>query len=504
MRDICYFSGSSAIAFKHGHSSQRYFSQSFGRGLSEKHHPANSRALVVLKRSDHVLTCPHRYNDLDPASFEGVWFGEARWGQAKHRSLTIANTGRVPASFTLIERPIGPGQSPGVAPKWLNLKIHGDVVHSSSHGTQAIHLEPGDTDKIELELRIFDISIMQALNEGRASLDDILVLRVEGGRDHFIPVRGRWLESSLGHSINKLIRIPEGGIRRLQKQRPHSGSSGNGKSANSPTSATHSRTTSSSSTRVSLEEQPVRFSAPRELFRLTEAVEELSGRIVAEYEMTATEDSPAAPWKEHPGWPFDEACWAERGTEQWDSALSEVCAALDEDRSLEASMPAEMPRLQRLYVLASFLMLFLSSMPDGVVTEALWKDADAYLSAKSKPSSVEDQRTALQELLAQDPSHSISFVLITSMLERMSQELSRGADTVPMSPGPKRTGTFRRMAGLGKVAAQPAHEESSRAFARIFAPVVVRSAGGLSEKVKVAVERRKIELLKVFLRREGG
>ncbi|KAK3717184.1 hypothetical protein LTR37_005893 [Vermiconidia calcicola] len=429
--------------------------------------------------------------------FEGVWFGAVRWGQAKHRSLTIANTSRVPASFTFIERPVGAGQASGLAPHWLRLKLNDISLESSSTTSASVTVEPGETATVEVEIRVWHMSLVHDLNEGLKSLDDILVLRVEGGRDHFIPVRAKWLDTSLGRSINRLIRIPEGGIRKLQNQRPDSSKNKGGSERGMP--------------EPSEEQEPVRFSAPRELFRLTEAVEDLAARVVAEWDMTASEDSSSsAPWVQHLGWPFDEEAWTERSTTQWETAMSEAGNALDADLPLEASLPSELPRLQRLYVLSSLLLLFLKSLPDGIITEALWSKVENYLSDveknKRKPAT-EEQRTAIQEILSHSPSHSISFILITSMLDRISQEIagiSRAQEEPPVSPASQRPGgTLRRMTGgLGKLPAAPHKERACDAWSRIFAPALVRTPTAGNKKASAVQEKRKIELLDIFLREE--
>lgn len=483
-------------------------------GLKAKVHAEVAKELDKVENDSRpgvtVVVDKHRpddteYSDEDPSNFEGVWFGSIRWAQAKHRSLTIANTGRVSASFTLIERPVGPGQASGIAPKWLNLKISDTAVSSSLSSTDPVHLEPGETANMDLELRVFDMHTVQALNESIKRLEDILVLRVEGGRDHFVPIRAEWAASSLGRSIDKLIRIPEGGIRRLQSQRPDSSKGVQTASHTRPGSGSFGSTNSS---RVSLDSAPVRFSAPRELFRLTEAVEELSARVVAEHEMTASEDSPRPLWQDYPAWPFEEAAWAEKGTEQWNSAMSDVCNALDEDEPLEASMPDTLPKLQRLYVLANFLLMFLGGIPDGIVTEDQWPAIDTYLSDMEKAkrkASVEEERNALQEALSQSSPHSISFVLITSMLDRLIMEVhhsSRPKEEPPTSPT-RMSMPFRRMTGLGKVPAAPEREQAARALAKVFAPVVVRAGNASSDKSRAQQEKRKIELLEAFLRKDA-
>jgi len=172
--------------------------------------------VVVDRHNDTPATTEDAPND----KFEGVWFGDVRWAQSKHRSLTIANTSRVPASFCLIERPVADGQTSGMAPNWLTVFLNGSFLDSSKDKSETVTLEPGETCSVGLEMRITSLSDVRKFNVSKNGVEDILVLRVENGRDHFIPVRGKWLESSLGRSIDKLVRIPEGGIRKLQRQRP--------------------------------------------------------------------------------------------------------------------------------------------------------------------------------------------------------------------------------------------------------------------------------------------
>ena len=457
------------------------------------------RPNVTIVVDQHNDTQAKQLED-DSSGFEGVWFGDIRWGQSKHRSLTIANTSRVPANFTFIERPVGPGQTSGIAPSWLNLKLNGDELPSSSTTTVSLTIEPGDTASLELEIRILDMKLVKSLNEGIKALDDILMLRVEGGRDHFIPIRAKWLDTSLGRSIDKLIRIPEGGIRKLQSQRPDS-SKGRSRGDSGPSSGRASPATS----------EPVRFSAPRELFRLTEAIEEFGTRAIAEWDMISADDSSAsAPWVQSPGWPFDEESWTERTTSHWKDSMSDAVNALDEDQSLESSLSQELPRIQRLYILCSLLVLFTKNIPDGIITEGLWTDVDAFLAETEKAkrkATIEEQRTAIQEILAHSPSHSISFILITSMLERMLQEIevtSKAKDEPPASPTGKRPGgTLRRMTGtLGKLSATPHREQAIGAWARIFADALVQTPTTGSKKAGSAQERRKKDLLEIFLKKD--
>ncbi|KAF2773549.1 inositol polyphosphate 5-phosphatase [Teratosphaeria nubilosa] len=494
------------------------------------------------------------HTDQDPENFTGVWFGPVRWAQAKHRTLTIANTGRVPASFNFIERPVGATQSEGIAPKWINLKVSHQAFASSSKNTETLHLEPGEACVVELEIRIFDVRIAHDLNDGMQELDDILVLRVHNGRDHFIPVRAEWQATSLGHSIDKLVRIPEGGIRKLQRQKPDSSSS----------HLSRSPRVSAGSSKDN--DMPVRFSAPRELFKLTEVVEALVGEVMAEYEMTrpdasarlssksmqsdrAHEDVVTPPWDKFPDWPFGEAAWAEKDTEGFKEGMASVLEALDSDAQLDSSVfPPETPRLQRLYVVSSLLILFLRSMPDGVITPGLRTQIEAFIAEterqkkKQKKSSScsssssscleEDEKTTVQEILAREPARSISFILITGMVQRViggiltagrepRQHGSNHADDEEdlaqarlVSPG-KRRATFGTFAALGgkqravsaRAASMGAFGEEERvvALGRLFAGVLVRFDGCGEKRQMGAIRERRVAqgVVEGFLRGEG-
>ncbi|KAI4130879.1 MAG: hypothetical protein LQ347_003208, partial [Umbilicaria vellea] len=236
--------------------------------------------------------------DQTSASFEGVNFGDVRYDQPKTRGLTIANTGRVRATFGFVDRPIGQQHS-GASPPWLSLSFDrpSDNQNANPNSLQEYTLDPGDALTVTLTLHIADLDQVRRLNEHHAHLDDVLVLRVSRGRDHFIPIHATWLASAFGRSIDKLIRIPEGGVRKLQHQRPD-GSGG-----------------------IS-----VKWSAPREVFRLTEAIEELVERAVAEWSMRAHEPgNETPPWmREHgAGWPFAEESWTlDEGQEREDLKLA--------------------------------------------------------------------------------------------------------------------------------------------------------------------------------------
>lgn len=433
-------------------------------------------------------------SDADPAKFEGVYFGEVRYGMNKNRSLTIANTGRVPATFSFIDRPVGPGQHAGIAPSWLTLRM-GELSTKSSPDLGKQTLEPGDAINVEIHLRIFDVGLARAFNEGIKQLEDILVLRVENGRDHFIPLRGVWLESSLGHSIDKLIRIPEGGIRKLQRQKPDS-----------------SRARTGSAGSLSSTDQPVKWSAPRELFRLTEGIEDLTVRSVAEWGMVSGDSGEKAPWEKVAGWPFAEESWSSTEQDERRERLAAILDAIDSDSPFDQTLSPTSTPLERLETMAAFLVIFLKNMPDGVVTTQLWEQIDEGMiknDRERKRPSPEEQRTWIQEILSQSPAHSISFVLVTAMLDRITNEVaSSNNDNAQDKPLPSEApvslhpGALVRRLTFNKEAVVTRRQTVIHTFASIFAANMIRAPVPARERDKAALEDRKVRVIELFLKKD--
>ena len=70
-------------------------------------------------------------------------------------------------------------------------------------------LIPGEeTVTIDFSLTI-DNTTAQNLNSGREVLDDILILRLEGGRDYYITVKATYARSCFGMSVDELVLYSE-------------------------------------------------------------------------------------------------------------------------------------------------------------------------------------------------------------------------------------------------------------------------------------------------------
>jgi hypothetical protein len=435
---------------------------------------------VVVDRSQDV-----DQTDLGrSAQGAGVNFGEVSFYKRVRRSVTIANTSQVKSSFVFLERPAESGTRERISPSWLYVSFDGSDLDEDSRFAKglkrAITLEPGDTTNVTLELFIEDVSSIKSLNDGLSNLDDILVLRVTDGRDHFIPVRASWLQSCFGRSVDELIRIPEGGIRALP---PREGSEGS-------IIGSHLKVCSS---------------APRELFKFTEAVETLSTKVAADANKP---ENPQIP-KDAPGWPFEKAFWQLRDDGVREGHKACVVDALDWDKNLVDAFPPEVPAIEKVEILAEVLLLWLSSLTDGVIPGDLWIQLENEMNARGAKqlSEVEEIKTWVLDVLSSSPNHNISFVFLMSMVKRVAAEfcplpkigwkesIGRGGlESVRMSLSWKGKGQY--VLNDKEVLRRQMQE---KAYAEVFSRVVFRGPVLNKEKEKRAVNDRRRYILEAFL-----
>lgn len=352
-----------------------------------------------------------------------VDLGDVTFDVPVHRSLTIANTSGAPATFSFAERPSVEGDSKPEMPSWLDVHVGPPTedqtkkqIAASSDGRTLL---PGDVANIDVTAHIRDIEHVRLLNLGKVKVEEILVLHVDGGRDHFISVSGHWLPTCFSRSVDELTRMPEAGARSLA---------------------------SGGTTHLAKGDIEVRLSAPRELFRLTESISELTERAVAEWSMTKGESGEEAPWTTGPkgtSWPFEPDTWTLHDQSTRKPLLASVRESLDTNNSLSSIFAPEIPSVHRLEVLSEALLTFLKSLSDGIVTASVWHDMEQQMIAREKskapPRSWEETQAWVLESLAYSPAHSVSFTFVTFMLARIANEVAPVPSTTRSSKYPKQT-----------------------------------------------------------------
>jgi phosphatidylinositol-bisphosphatase len=452
--------------------------QEVARELDRQENEGRPSIAVVVDRSTGTSN-PENMHTTDSA-FDGVDFGDVQFAKSKRRGITIANTGRVPATFSFADRPVDKVQPPGPFPPWLTVSFDGNAGKPNEQSTDGrqLTLAPADVCSAELKLKIEDMDLVQRLNDGTAAIDEVLVLRVEHGRDHFLPLRANWQQSTLARTIDKLVRIPEGGIRRLQHQKPD-------------------------------RDTKVKWSVPREIFRLTEALEDLIERTLADWDMT--HEGEKSPWQHNAGWPFvkDARYFADGAHEE---TLANVYNALDCDEPFEKTFGPEDTPMQKLEILAEVLQQFLQSLRDGIVPEPVWMELERGLAAREKtkrPLAADDEKLWVLELLSSVPNHNASFLLLVSTLQRIAREITNTSKPDPKTPRsstdlPASPLVHVRRKTLSKVPEVAVRQLINRNYASVFAEAVFKapSADPLKDKDKALRKERMVRLLELFLAEE--
>ncbi|KAL8946060.1 MAG: hypothetical protein Q9222_007491 [Ikaeria aurantiellina] len=417
--------------------------------LKAKVHKEVARELDVAENERRpavtVIVDHHQDHSHPSQDHESVDFGEVRFDSPKTQNITIANTGRATAVAGFTDRIVSANQPAGTAPPWLRIRFDRP---SDKNPPESYTLEPGDAVNVELTVHVTDMALVRQLNNNETHLEDVLVLRIHNGRDYFLPVRATWLASSFGRSIGNLVRIPEGGVRKAQDQ----------------------------------QESGVKWSAPRELFRLTESLEDLVERAVAEWGMKVhEEDTEKAPWAREPRWPFSSDYHPTSEEDSRQVLKERIRETLDTDAPISSAFPMETTILQRAECVAETFLSFLHNLEDGIITESLWSDLEKMLLEREKDRaktqlSIEDERMQILDILIRSPAHSTSFTFVTTMLTKIIHEL-RGAGTE----------AEQRRTGL----------EGS--FATMFSDLVIRAPTYTNIKDRRASNARQNRVLEVFL-----
>ena len=438
--------------------------QEVARELDKAENEGRPVVTVVVdhQRDDTIST------DSSPR-FEGVDFGHVKYDHVKTRSVTIANTGRVPATVGFVDRSMESGKLGGISPPWLKINFDRPPDSQKSGAFPEHTLHPGDAANVVLTVHVNDLDLVRRLSDKVETLEDVLVLRIHNGRDYFLPIRGEWQQSAFGRSIEKLVRIPEGGVRRWQHQKPGGSSHG---------------------------DEGVKWSAPREVFRLTEAIEDLVERALAQWGMTG--DADKAPWEKDAGWPFRGWISDEKQRGILRQAVRE---ALDTDQPFAETFPPEIEPLHRLEAAAETLVQFLKSLEDGIVDEALWLELDKGILDREKTKktlSHEDERMWVLDTLSTAPAHSVSFTFVTFMLDRVANEI---APPLPSEPQPSAADDAQSTA-----ASSVRKAEMAAAYAGIFADAMIRLPPALKTKERKASEARRRHVVELLLeaRADGG
>ncbi|KAK4032123.1 Endonuclease/exonuclease/phosphatase [Parachaetomium inaequale] len=469
---------------------------------------------IVADHHDARRLARHSTSDSAPH----VDFGEVRFLTKYTSSMTLANTGGVAATLSFVDKLTtddSEGDESAQVPWLVTSFVHAEAADDDTESVdlgKEVTLEPGETLNAVLDALVNDVAHARMLNEGQSALEEVLVLRVADGRDHFIPVRASWAPTCIGRSVEELIRVPDGGIRAFAR------------------SLSERRGTAGAIPY----DLPAHRPAPKELFQLTEAIETVTQRVLADAQMLEHVTIPS-----NPGWPFDEAACKSTDVDTRTAHIISLLDVLDQDRPLSSAFAPETPSLDRLEAVAQTLLLFLRGLTDGIIPTPLWNRIDhaapsiPSLSNPANPplndAALDNDRTTILDILQSAPHHNICFVFLTTTLARVVSELaplSKGelemlkndSASSSLSSAPAR-GIGGVLGGVGRkslsfvrrgnvtpvaeaLAALERRRARERRVAEVFGGIVCRgSAVGEGAKERRLGEGRRRAVLELFLRR---
>ncbi|KAI9102450.1 Endonuclease/exonuclease/phosphatase [Phlyctochytrium arcticum] len=117
-------------------------------------------------------------------------FGDIRYGVPMTKTIVVENRGQVIAQYKFVPKP----EEIQACKRWCYVN------------PPASTLLPGDQLKVNVTILV-DETTAPALNFQQDSLDDILILHTENGKDHFLSVMGVWLPSTFGNSLGALCTL---------------------------------------------------------------------------------------------------------------------------------------------------------------------------------------------------------------------------------------------------------------------------------------------------------
>lgn len=198
---------------------------------------------------------------------------------------------------------------------------------------------------------------------------------------------------------------------------------------------------------------------------------------------STTDERP--PWEDVSGWPFASSDQRKDGSDVRQRKL-DLCVreALDCDQPILESFSTDVPSQERLEAVTRTLVLFLESLEDGVVTEELWTNLEAYCIAREKDLdkrslSAEDEKLEILDIMTKSPAHSTAFTFVTGILGKVVDAILE-------------TGTSENVkAGL--------RQKFVQGYSEVFVDVLYRPLDGGSSKERAVRHGRWKRILEIFI-----
>ncbi|MFH4978014.1 hypothetical protein AB6A40_004723 [Gnathostoma spinigerum] len=163
------------------------------------HKPVRSLFKVTVRLTDKrkvrkiqeeaIREADRRANEALPQvwlSQNEIDFGDVYFFESSVKTITIKNVGKSKVVFSFIARP-----NRGISDSWLSVT------------PPSAHLKVGMTCPLSLQVLVDKKTAWKTNKDG--CLSDILVLRLDHGRDYFIPVTAKYHQSVFGSSFHETV-----------------------------------------------------------------------------------------------------------------------------------------------------------------------------------------------------------------------------------------------------------------------------------------------------------
>ncbi|KAF4975177.1 hypothetical protein F66182_17581, partial [Fusarium sp. NRRL 66182] len=150
-----------------------------------------------------VVVDPHMEEDVESIrdvayDQNAIYFGGVAFGIPISKNVTIANTGSVNATFYFTSKALigeftlETKETKSEQQAWMDIHVEwlSDEKRQEDkkeRRQKTYTFAPGDSAVAEVIVHVTDLELVRCLNAGKVKIEDILVLRVVDGRDHFIP-----------------------------------------------------------------------------------------------------------------------------------------------------------------------------------------------------------------------------------------------------------------------------------------------------------------------------
>lgn len=152
--------------------------------IKEKYKKIQNEVIKTLDKMENEMLPEIKLSQTD------FHFGAVRFEEVKTQKLIVENVGKVVCKFCFVPKP----NEEFICKDWLEFEPSAGI------------LLPEEKMVINISINV-RMESGHALNSERDTLDDILILHLQNGRDHFLCIQGDWTPTCFANSIERISKL---------------------------------------------------------------------------------------------------------------------------------------------------------------------------------------------------------------------------------------------------------------------------------------------------------